>query len=103
MCMFSLRKSDQANLNPTTAWPLAMAMQGGQAPCRRMHPGGPLPESGRFVQTPRTPPAYGPASDTTTIEPSTGDTTTIEPSTGDTMTIEPSTGDTTTIEPSTFI
>ena len=57
MCMFSLRKSNWANLNPTTAQPLAMAMQGGQAPCRRMHPCGPLPESGQFIRTPQTPPS----------------------------------------------
>ena len=62
MHVFSLWKSNRANLNPTTSWQLATAMQGSQAPCRRMHSRGPLPESGRFVQTPRTPPAYGPES-----------------------------------------
>ena len=35
-------------------------MQDGQAPCTRMHRRGPLPHSGRFVRTLRTPPAYGP-------------------------------------------
>ena len=48
------------------------AMQGCQAPCRRMHPRGPLPESGRFVWTSRTPPppAYGPAEcETLTLGP----------------------------------
>ena len=36
--MFSVQKSNRANLNPTTARPLATIMQGGQAPCRHMHP-----------------------------------------------------------------
>ena len=38
------KKSNRANLNPNTAGPLATAMQGGQAPCRCMHPRGPLPQ-----------------------------------------------------------
>ena len=34
MSMFNSQKSNWASLNSTTARPLAMAMQGGQAPCR---------------------------------------------------------------------
>ena len=57
MCMFSLRKSNRPNLNPTTARPLATAMQCGKAPCQThaCTPCGPLHESGRFVRTPDPP------------------------------------------------
>ena len=63
MYVFSLRKSNRANLHSTTARPLATAMQCGQARhARRMHPLRTSTWEGRFVRTPRTPPAYGPDS-----------------------------------------
>ena len=61
--MFSLQKSNSANLNPTTARLLATAMQCGQVPCQTHAPPADLYQRvGGSSEPPRTHPAYGPAS-----------------------------------------